>query len=159
MLLALAFGVGVGVFNAMTSLLAQLIAPNGYTPTDAGLFAAVLIGVGLAGAAVAGVLLDRTRAFVAILRTAFVGATVAMVFFVLFNHPGQKVELYFICGFLPKSPYLSTRVCVFAPPSPLPHHQQKQKAVPKSTEPRENITLHTMVEPTTELWDGCGSGC
>jgi hypothetical protein len=59
-LLFLSFGVGVGIFNAIATLMSQVLVGQGYTEDDAGLNSAVLIGAGLVGALVSGVVLDRT---------------------------------------------------------------------------------------------------
>eukprot|EP00040_Diaphanoeca_grandis_P030333 m.179170 g.179170 ORF g.179170 m.179170 type:complete len:259 (-) comp31960_c0_seq1:41-817(-) len=48
--LCIAFGVGLGVFNAMSTLMAQVITGQGYTETEAGFASAALIGAGLVGA-------------------------------------------------------------------------------------------------------------
>lgn len=54
LILLFGFSVGLGVFNALLTLIAQLVQPCGYDSSDAGLFGGVLIGAGLLGAAIAG---------------------------------------------------------------------------------------------------------
>lgn len=53
-LLLCGFGMGLGLFNAIITVIAQLIAPCGYTSTQAGMLSGIIIGSGLFGAAVAG---------------------------------------------------------------------------------------------------------
>jgi FLVCR family MFS transporter 7 len=87
LILLVAFGCGVGVFNAMTTLMGQIVAPNGYDDDAAGMFAAALVGVGLVGAGAAGAILDKTKAFLPMIRIAFVCATVTFILFALVNKP------------------------------------------------------------------------
>ena len=54
LLLLCGFGMGLGLFNAIITVIAQLINPCGYTSTQAGELSALIIGCGLGGAAVAG---------------------------------------------------------------------------------------------------------
>ncbi|KAH8836874.1 hypothetical protein MCOR27_008965 [Pyricularia oryzae] len=58
------FAVYVGLFDAISSLLAQMMVPHGYSEDDSGIGAAVLIVVGLVAAAVSSPVIDRTKAFV-----------------------------------------------------------------------------------------------
>ena len=85
LLLTLAFGCGVGIFTAMTTLMAQIVASQGYDDNDAGAFSGILVGVGLIGGGVTGIILDRTHAFLPIIRTAFFCATASFVMFNLCN--------------------------------------------------------------------------
>ena len=61
-MLVVAFGCGVGVFTALTTLMAQIISPHGYDDNDAGTLSGILVGVGLLGGGVSGVLVDHTHA-------------------------------------------------------------------------------------------------
>jgi FLVCR family MFS transporter 7 len=54
LILLLAFSVGLGMFNALITLLYQLVEPRGYSNDQAGYFGAVLISAGLVGAAFTG---------------------------------------------------------------------------------------------------------
>ncbi|KAK3114810.1 hypothetical protein LTR53_006506, partial [Teratosphaeriaceae sp. CCFEE 6253] len=60
-LLALPFAIYVGFFNAVSSLLNQILSPYGFTETDAGIAGGLLILVGLVASAVVSPLVDRTR--------------------------------------------------------------------------------------------------
>lgn len=57
------FAVYVGFFNSMSSLLAQVMLPYGYSEDEGGIGSAVLIGVGLLAAAATSPIIDRTKAF------------------------------------------------------------------------------------------------
>lgn len=96
--LLLAFGCGVGVFNAVTTLMAQIVAPNGYNDDDASIFAACLIGAGLVGAGVAGAVLDKTKAFLPMIRITFIAATASFIFFALVNKESHKAQLAIASG-------------------------------------------------------------
>eukprot|EP01065_Artemidia_motanka_P040277 TRINITY_DN5011_c0_g1_i1.p1 TRINITY_DN5011_c0_g1~~TRINITY_DN5011_c0_g1_i1.p1 ORF type:complete len:519 (+),score=138.37 TRINITY_DN5011_c0_g1_i1:69-1559(+) len=73
--LSLTFGLGLGVFNNMATVMAQLVEPFGYTSTDVGMFGGLSIGCGIVGGAVAAAALDATRRYKEALLIAFtVGA-------------------------------------------------------------------------------------
>ncbi|UKZ53891.1 hypothetical protein TrVGV298_007693 [Trichoderma virens] len=55
------FSVYVGLFNAVSSLLNQILVPYGFTDDQAGIGGAVLIVVGLVTAAITSPILDRTK--------------------------------------------------------------------------------------------------
>ncbi|KAJ4855080.1 major facilitator superfamily domain-containing protein [Trichoderma breve] len=57
------FSVYVGLFNAVSSLLNQILVPYGFTDDQAGIGGAVLIVVGLVTAAITSPILDRTKHF------------------------------------------------------------------------------------------------
>lgn len=80
-LIFLAFGIGVGIFNAVATLMSQILVGQGYTENDAGLNSAVLIGAGIFGAAGTGLMLDRTHWFLGIFKTTFVFATASFALF------------------------------------------------------------------------------
>jgi FLVCR family MFS transporter 7 len=89
LLLTVGFGVGLGLFNAMLTLLSQLLAPCGYSDNDAGTAGAVLLGAGLLVAAGAGAALEATRAYAAMLRGGMAAATCALLLFLGALRPGQ----------------------------------------------------------------------
>ena len=87
------FGVGLGVFNALLTLLSQLILPCGYGDDDAGSAGAALLVAGLVGAGVAGALLDRTQAFVPLLQGGIVCEVAAIAFLLSSLRPRAEVAL------------------------------------------------------------------
>lgn len=62
-LVFITFSVYVGIFNAVSSLLNQILVPYGFTDDQAGIGGAVLIVVGLVTAAITSPILDRTKHF------------------------------------------------------------------------------------------------
>ncbi|KAA0175467.1 hypothetical protein FNF27_03167 [Cafeteria roenbergensis] len=78
-LLLVAFSLGLGLFNAFVTLVAQIVEPCGYNSDDAGIFGGALIGAGLLGAGVAGAALEATRAYTAALRIGFVLCTATIL--------------------------------------------------------------------------------
>lgn len=89
LLLTIGFGVGLGLFNAVLTLLSQLLAPCGYSDNDAGNAGAALLGTGLLVAAGAGAALEATRAYAAMLRGGMAAASAALLFFLGVLRPGQ----------------------------------------------------------------------
>ncbi|KEQ68942.1 major facilitator superfamily transporter [Aureobasidium namibiae CBS 147.97] len=62
-LIFVAFGVYVGFFNAVSSLINQIFEPYGFTETDAGIAGAILIFVGLGVSAVTSLYVDHTKRY------------------------------------------------------------------------------------------------
>jgi MFS family permease len=67
-LVFITFSTYVGIFNAVSSLLNQILVPYGFTDDQAGIGGAVLIVVGLVTAAVTSPILDRTKHFLLALK-------------------------------------------------------------------------------------------
>jgi hypothetical protein len=91
--LLVGFALGLGVFNALISLLGQLLAPCGYSPATAGLAGGAILASGLLTAIGAGFVLRLTGAFVPALRVGIAGAAVAMVGFLLTLRPHGEIAL------------------------------------------------------------------
>ena len=87
------FGLGLGIFNALLTLLSQLILPCGYGDDDAGSAGAALLVAGLVGAGVAGALLDRTQAFVPLLQGGIVLEVAAIIFLLSSLRPNAEAAL------------------------------------------------------------------
>lgn len=77
LILFVVFSIGVGFFNAILTLLNQIIEPFGYSNDDAGTFGAVFILAGLAGAGVVGKIMETTKAYKTLLR---IGISLCCVF-------------------------------------------------------------------------------
>eukprot|EP00038_Savillea_parva_P009689 m.185205 g.185205 ORF g.185205 m.185205 type:complete len:484 (-) comp16379_c0_seq1:64-1515(-) len=92
-LLFLSFGIGVGIFNAVATLMSQILVGQGYSEDDAGENSAVLIGAGIVGAALAGILLDYTKWFLALLKACFLLATGAFALFAMYQQPNSLNEI------------------------------------------------------------------
>ena len=94
------FSLGLAVFNALTTLLAQLIQPSGYTSDDAGIFGAAVIVAGLFNAFLAGVIMDKTHAYKLILKILLLGACLSGVFFTIILRPHQWYPLAVSIGLM-----------------------------------------------------------
>ena len=81
-------------------MLYQLIAPSGYTSTDAGIFGAIIIVAGLTNACIAGVIMDRTHAYRLILKVLLVGAFASGIYFILILQPNQFYPLAVSIGLM-----------------------------------------------------------
>ena len=94
------FGVGLGLFNALLTLLAQLLQPCGYSDDFGGNAGGVLLGAGLLSAAGVGLALEHTRAYLTALRLGIVLAVLASVFFLASLQPRAGLQLLLSCGVL-----------------------------------------------------------
>ncbi|KAH6608590.1 major facilitator superfamily [Trichoderma cornu-damae] len=84
------FSVYVGLFNAISSLLNQILVPYGFTDDQAGIGGAVLIVVGLVTAAITSPILDRTKHFLVAIKIII---PVVAACFVIFIWMPQTREL------------------------------------------------------------------
>ena len=91
--LLVAFGIGLGMFNALTTLVDQLIAPFCYNDDDASLFAGLLLGFGLLAAGAVGVYLDRSHHYSCVLKTLFSMAASSILLYSLMLRPNARAEL------------------------------------------------------------------
>lgn len=57
------WGGGAGLFNALLTLLPQILCPYGYSDEDSGLWGALMVFCGLIGATIAGLVIDFTKLF------------------------------------------------------------------------------------------------
>jgi len=78
-LLLVIFFIGLGAFNAITTWIENIIAPRGFSSTQAGTVGMLMIGGGIVGALVVPSLSDRYRRRVPFIILALVGATVGLV--------------------------------------------------------------------------------
>lgn len=69
-LLLIPFVVYVALFNSVSTLLNQIMAPYGYSEEESGIAGALLIVVGLVAAAITSPIIDRTKAFLTAIRIA-----------------------------------------------------------------------------------------
>lgn len=93
LLLAAGFGIGLGLFNAILTLIAQLLQPCGYGADTAGTAGAALLGAGLSAAAIAGVVLTKTHAYVPMLRGGILAAVGAAIFMLASLQPDKEAQL------------------------------------------------------------------
>ncbi|KAL8863189.1 MAG: hypothetical protein Q9178_000564 [Gyalolechia marmorata] len=67
-LLLLPFAIYVGLFNALSSLLTQILTPYGFSEEDSGIAGALLILVGLVGAAITSPFVDKYKNYLVFIR-------------------------------------------------------------------------------------------
>jgi cyanate permease len=77
-LLMIIFFIGLGVFNAVTTWIENIVGPRGFSITQAGMTGGLMIVGGLAGALVIPALSDRYRRRVPFILLALAGATVGL---------------------------------------------------------------------------------
>jgi hypothetical protein len=83
-------GIGIGMFNAISTLIEQMVEPSGYTEDDAGIFGALLIGGGLIGAGIVGPIMDMTHAYRRLLKLGISFVVLSTIFVFCVMKPGQK---------------------------------------------------------------------
>ncbi len=100
--LLVSFGLGLALFNALLTVLNNILSPCGYSEDDAGNFAAVLIGAGLVGAGFAGYLMDTYHLYRPILKGGFTLAfltTLALSFAITPTTPTPMYFTFAVLGF------------------------------------------------------------
>ncbi|XP_061749414.1 solute carrier family 49 member A3-like [Nerophis ophidion] len=108
-LLLLCFGSGVAVFTCFSTLLDQILCVQGYTDDFVGLCGALFIALGMVGAALPGLYVDKTKKFIEAIKVNMsLSAMVACAFTVVCLIQDQKVAVAIVCalfGFLGVSIY------------------------------------------------------
>ena len=89
LILLFSFSLGLALFYAIATLLAQLIEPAEYSSDDGEIFGAILMVAGLLNAVIVGLIMDRTRAYRLILKMLLLGACASGIYFVLILQPNQ----------------------------------------------------------------------
>lgn len=79
LLLMLIFFVGLGVFNAATTWIEEIVRPRGFSMTQAGNIGGLMVMGGIVGALVLPALSDRFRRRIAFMVLALAGATLGLV--------------------------------------------------------------------------------
>ena len=82
LLLCGGFGVGLGFFNVLTTLINQYTAAFGYSSNDAGVFGGLLILGGIFGAIISGAAMELTRKYNEILKVFVAGTVLVAIVFV-----------------------------------------------------------------------------
>ena len=85
----LTFGIGLGSFNALMTVVEQWVGVAGYDSDRAGMFGGLLMGCGMAGTFVAAILLDSTKQYRVVLRAWFGFAWLTCLGAVLALRPDQ----------------------------------------------------------------------
>ncbi|KAI5784502.1 major facilitator superfamily domain-containing protein [Pyronema domesticum] len=99
-LMLVLFSIYLGLFNAFTSLLNQIMFPRGYSPDQAGICGAILILSGLISTAVVSPVIDRTHAYFLAMRffVPMIGA--AYVAFIWAPEGGRILAPYIVGALL-----------------------------------------------------------
>jgi cyanate permease len=93
------FFVGLGAFNAITTWIAEVLAPRGFNSIQAGNAGGVMIFGGILGALVLPLLSDRSQKRVPFLILAVIGATLGLLGIIFFMNYGLLLVSSFIFGF------------------------------------------------------------
>ena len=94
------FGIGLGMFNGLSTLIQEFVTPAGYSSDDAGIFGGLIIGGGLVGAAIAGGLLDYTHEYKLILKICVSCALGSSIFLIFSLTPDNGTVLTVAFGIL-----------------------------------------------------------
>jgi len=87
--LMVSFGIGVGIFNSLATVFAQIITPFGYTADDAGNYTGVMIGAGLLGAIATAPVIDKWHKYRETYIAIYISAAFAILFLALSIRPNQ----------------------------------------------------------------------
>src|SRR5512142_910079 len=77
-LLLVIFFIGLGTFNAVTTWIEDIVRPNGFSSTQAGIIGGLMIVGGIVGALVLPTLSDRLRKRIPFILIALAGATLGL---------------------------------------------------------------------------------
>jgi len=99
LLLLAIFFVGLGVFNAVTTWIEEIVRPRGFSVTQAGVVGGLMIVGGILGALVIPMLSDRNRARTPYLRLAVIGAALGLVGVTFATGYGLLRVSAFVLGF------------------------------------------------------------
>jgi cyanate permease len=98
-LLMVIFFVGLGLFNAVTTWIEQIVAPRGFSATQAGDAGGVMILGGIVGALVLPLISDRQRKRVPFILLAVAGAAVGLAGLTFVAGYGLLLAFSFVFGF------------------------------------------------------------
>jgi len=90
----------LGLFNAFTTLLQQIVSPYGYSDNDAGIAGAVLIITGLVVAAIVSPLIDRFHIFLPVGRILLVLVSICYLAFIWVIRANAYPGICVLCGVL-----------------------------------------------------------
>jgi FLVCR family MFS transporter 7 len=95
MILFVCFGFGLGLFNALSTLIQQVTCIRGYTDNDAGYFGACMIVAGIIGSVIAGFIVDKNKKLEEMAKICFVAATVSNLAFCLFQLKNNDNDVFY----------------------------------------------------------------
>src|SRR5690606_30915444 len=97
-ILLIGFGIAVGSFYALSTLMDQIVSPNGYSSVDSGIFGVIIVVSGIFGALSAGIF--TIRFYRLWMKLAAIGLTGSMLCFTLALQPNNAIILYIVCVFI-----------------------------------------------------------
>ena len=102
----------IAVFNTVMTLINQIVQIHGYSNDDAGLFGAMIVLFGLIGAAIISVLMQKTKAYMTILKIGFALAVIGMLAMLGMLSPDNFDLLLSAFCFLGKFIYKCLYICI-----------------------------------------------
>ncbi len=98
-LLIIIFFIGLGAFNAVTTWIEDIVRPNGFTSTQAGIIGGLMIIGGIVGALILPALSDRLRKRTPFIPLALAGATLGLAGITYATSYGLLLVSSFVMGF------------------------------------------------------------
>eukprot|EP01101_Sappina_pedata_P012052 TRINITY_DN8216_c0_g1_i1.p2 TRINITY_DN8216_c0_g1~~TRINITY_DN8216_c0_g1_i1.p2 ORF type:complete len:734 (-),score=126.68 TRINITY_DN8216_c0_g1_i1:14-2215(-) len=102
-LLLIVFGLSLGTFNSLATLLGQIVSVFGYTDSESGNMGAIVICMGIVGSGILGAIVEKTHLFKTVLLISTLGGTLALLwlrFELVFNNFGMLCVACSFLGFL-----------------------------------------------------------
>jgi MFS transporter, FLVCR family, MFS-domain-containing protein 7 len=97
LILLTTFGFALGLVNALTTLLEQILCVRGYTDEDVGYFGGSMIIFGLVGSVISGFILDKTKRFEEMAKICFSIGSVANIMLALVQlYNNDKSTVYYL---------------------------------------------------------------
>ena len=93
-------GVGLGMFNALITLIEQIVSPCGYSSELAALSGGTLLLCGLVGAGIISVLMEKTKQYSILQKVCVILALCAMLFMLGSLQPGRDTQVMVSFGLL-----------------------------------------------------------
>ncbi|CAF2070859.1 unnamed protein product [Rotaria magnacalcarata] len=100
LILLFGFSLSLAMINSITTVLYQLIQPSGYSSEDAGIFGATLIVAGILSSCLSGVIMDRTHAYLMMLKVLLVGVCGSTAYFIVILRPHMFYPLAVSIGLM-----------------------------------------------------------
>jgi len=94
-LLTLTFGVSIGIFYAISTVIEQILDPYGYSESQTGIIGVLMVIVGIAGALLAGLLADYTKKYKLLMKLSYFGALVSLIAFFASSIEDNYIALCF----------------------------------------------------------------
>ena len=98
-LLLVVFFIGLGTFNAVTTWIEEIVRPNGFSSTQAGVIGGLMIVGGILGALVIPTLSDHYRRRIPFIMIALIGATLGLAGIAYATSYGLLIVAAFVMGF------------------------------------------------------------